>query len=178
MSGWSESLDGEESQPARQLVSDRDFISGQGADADVEVVTVGLIGAGRGITPLLSRMLEYDYIDVLMVIDGNPAAPGMLIASTMGVPTSHDLDDLLRLLPAMDFVFCVDDDPHTHDRLIEEFHHTGNHRTTFLNPLATRFIMSLTKDARTLLRLRSPRPAVGRRRVRFGSRRVSHARRA
>jgi hypothetical protein len=132
-------------------VSDADFISGQEADADVEVVTVGLIGAGRGITPLLSRMLEYDYVDVLMVIDGNLAAPGLLIAGTMGVPTSHRLDDLLELLPAMDFVFCVDDDPNVRDRLIEEFLHTENHRTTFLNPLATRFIMSLTKDARELL---------------------------
>jgi hypothetical protein len=151
MSGWDDSLDGDEDRLARRLVFDRDFISGQGADADVETVTVGLIGAGRGITPLLSRLLEYDYIDVLMVIDGNPAAPGMLIASTMGVPTSDDMDDLLRLLPAMDFVFCIDDDPDVRDRLIEEFLHTGNHRTTFLNPLATRFIMSLTKDARTLL---------------------------
>jgi hypothetical protein len=151
MSGWGESLDNDDGASASQLVSDRDFISGQGADADVEVVTVGLIGAGRGTTPLLSRMLEYDYIDVLMVVDDNLAAPGMLIASTMGVPTSQRLDDLLQLLPAMDFVFCVDDAPYVRDRLIEELLHTDNHRTTFLNPLATRFIMSLTKDARELL---------------------------
>jgi hypothetical protein len=52
----------------------------------------------------------------------------------------------------MDFVFCGDDEPHVRDRLIEEFLRTGNHRTTFLNPLATRFVMSLTKDARELLR--------------------------
>jgi hypothetical protein len=70
----------------------------------------------------------------------------------MGVSTSQHLDDLLALLPSLDFVFCGDDHPHVRDRLIEEFLRTGNHRTTFLNPLATRFVMSLTKDARELLR--------------------------
>ena len=150
MGGWGESI-GDDDRPARQAAWRYGFTPGQHADADAEIVTVGLIGAGRGITSLLSRLLEYDYVDILMVIDGNPAAPGVLIASTMGVPTSDRLDDLLQVLPAMDFVFCVDDDPDVHDRLIEEFLHTGNRRTTFLNPLATRFIMSLTKDARELM---------------------------
>jgi hypothetical protein len=148
MDGWSDSDDG---RPAWQTMLGPDFIAGQDADPDVEVVTVDVIGAGRGITPLLSRLLEYDYVDVLMVVDDNPAAPGMLIAGTMGVSTSQRLDDLLSLLPAMDFVFCGDDHPQVRDRLIEEFLRTGNHRTTFLNPLATRFVMSLTKDARELL---------------------------
>jgi hypothetical protein len=149
MDGWSDSDDG---RSVWQSVTGPDFIAGQDADPDVEVVTVGLVGAGRGITPLLSRLLEYDYVDVLMVVDDNPAAPGMLIAGTMGVSTSQQLDDLLAILPAMDFVFCGDDHSHVRDRLIEEFLRTGNHRTTFLNPLATRFVMSLTKDARELLR--------------------------
>ena len=122
-----------------------------------------MIGAGRGVTPLLSRMLEYDYIDVLMVIDGNPAAPGMLIASTMGVPhrttgrpPAGAARAGLRVLRRRR--------PGRARPLIDELLHTANHRTTFLNPLATRFIMSLTKDARKLLGsfpAHGSRPATG-----------------
>ncbi|GAB4244954.1 MAG: hypothetical protein Kow00129_04680 [Thermoleophilia bacterium] len=126
-----------------------------------DYVTVGVVGAGRRMTPLLSRMLEYDYVDVRIVIDSNAFAPGMLIAQSLGVKTSDDLADLFRELPNLDFVFCVHDDEEVKDAIMAEFVRTSNRRTMFLNELATRFIMSLCKDARELMQLAPPRADSG-----------------
>lgn len=126
------------------------------ADEHAEIVSVGVIGAGRRMTPLLSRMLEYDYVDVRMVVDASPAAPGVLIAQSLGVPTSTNVHDLFAILGQIDFLFCVNDDPDMRDRVLTEFRRTNNRRTIFLNELASRFITSLTKDARHLMQLVPP----------------------
>lgn len=126
----------------------------------VEVVAVGVIGAGRRMTPLLSRMLEYDYVDVRLVVDTNRAAPGLLIAESLGVPTSQRTEDIFAILDQLDFLFCVNDDEELRDRIIVEFKRADNRHTILLNELATRFIMSLSKDARELMQL-VPRPLHG-----------------
>lgn len=124
-----------------------------GVDDGREVVSVGVIGGGRLMTPLLSRMFEYDYVDVRMVIDSNPTAPGMMIAQSLGIPTSGALADILPMMLDLDFVFCVDDDPAVRDAIFDHMRQTNNRRTMLFNELATRFIMSLTKDARELMQL-------------------------
>jgi hypothetical protein len=121
-----------------------------------DTVTVGVIGAGRRITPLLSRMLEYDYVDVLIVVDPDPVAPGVLIAQSLGVDTSVDPENLFSILGEIDFLFCVNDDADLRERVIAEFRRTGNTRTVLLNELATRFITSLSKDSRHLVELLPP----------------------
>jgi len=125
------------------------------ADEQSEIVTVGVIGAGRRMTPLLSRMLEYDYVDVRMVVD-SPSAPGVLIAQSLGVHTSDKVEELFAILGEIDFLFCVNDDNELKDRVISEFRRTNNRRTMFFNELASRFIISLTKDARHLMQLVPP----------------------
>ncbi len=123
------------------------------ADEELETVKVGVIGAGRRMTPLLSRMLEYDYIEVRVVVDKDETAPGRMIAESLGVPTSGDVQQLLQMTDELDFVFCVNDDDRMRDVLIDHFRRTNNRRTMLFNELATRFIMSLTKDARELMQL-------------------------
>jgi len=134
------------------------YLNGMPVDGapEGEAITVGVIGAGRGVTPLLSRMLEYDYVDVKMVVDPDPAAPGVLIAQSLGVHTTSNLDHLFLILDDLDFVFCVSDDPDIKDQVITEFQRTHNRRTLFLNELATRFITSLSKDSRHLMELVPP----------------------
>ncbi len=136
------------------------FEDGEGYEAasgeQSEIVTVGVIGAGRRMTPLLSRMLEYDYVDVRMVVDASPSAPGVLIAQSLGVHTSDKVEELFAILGEIDFLFCVNDDDELKDRVISEFRRTDNRRTIFFNELASRFITSLTKDARHLMQLVPP----------------------
>ncbi|MHB8867320.1 MAG: hypothetical protein ACYC6T_10030 [Thermoleophilia bacterium] len=136
------------------------FEDGEGfaaaGDEQSEIVTVGVIGAGRRMTPLLSRMLEYDYVDVRMVVDASPSAPGVLIAQSLGVHTSDKVEELFAILGEIDFLFCVNDDNELKDRVISEFRRTNNRRTIFFNELASRFITSLTKDARHLMQLVPP----------------------
>jgi acetaldehyde dehydrogenase (acetylating) len=127
--------------------------SRRGVDDGAEMVSVGVIGAGRLMTPLLSRMLEYDYVDVRIVIDPNPLAPGMMIAESLGVPTSGEVEDIFPLMHDLDFVFCVFDDPSVRDSIYDHMRSQNNRRTMLFNELATRFIMSLTKDARELMQL-------------------------
>jgi hypothetical protein len=129
-----------------------------GVDVDMEVISVGVIGAGRLITPLLSRMLEYDYVDVRMVIDPNPMAPGRMIAQSLGIPNSATVEDILPMMLDLDFVFCVHDDPAVRDAILDHMRRENNRRTMLFNELATRFIMSLTKDARELMQLVPSRP--------------------
>lgn len=125
-------------------------------DEHAEIVTVGVIGAGRRMTPLLSRMLEYDYVDVRMVVDASPAAPGVLIAQSLGVHTTDKVEDLFAILDEIDFLFCVNDDDDLKDRVLTEFRRTNNRRTRYFDELASRFITSLTKDARHLMQLVPP----------------------
>lgn len=127
--------------------------SRSGVDDGMEVVSVGVIGAGGLMTPLLSRMLEYDYVDVRIVIDPNPMAPGMMIAQSLGIPTSGMVDDILPMMVDLDFIFCGDDDPAVRDAILDHMRRMNNRRTMLFNELATRFIMSLTKDARELMQL-------------------------
>lgn len=124
-----------------------------GVDDGVEVVAVGVIGAGGLMTPLLSRMLEYDYVDVRIVIDPNPMAPGRMIAESLGIPTSGAVDDILPMMVDLDFIFCGDGDPAVRDAILDHMRRVNNRRTMLFNELATRFIMSLTKDARELMQL-------------------------
>jgi hypothetical protein len=127
--------------------------SRSGVDDGMEVVSVGVIGAGGLMTPLLSRMLEYDYVDVRIVIDPNPMAPGMMIAQSLGIPTSGVVDNILPMMVDLDFIFCGDDDPAVRDAILDHMRRMNNRRTMLFNELATRFIMSLTKDARELMQL-------------------------
>jgi acetaldehyde dehydrogenase (acetylating) len=117
---------------------------------------VGVIGAGQRITPLLSRMLEYEYVDVRMVVDPDPGAPGVLIAQSLGVTTTADPESLFKILDGIDFLFCVEDDADLRMRVISEFRRANNTRTVLLNELATRFITSLSKDSRHLVELLPP----------------------
>lgn len=135
---------------------DTDFGADRYQDEQAEIVTVGVIGAGRRMTPLLSRMLEYDYVDVLMVVDASPAAPGVLIAQSLGVPTSDKVEALFAILDQIDFLFCVNDDQELRDSVLSEFMRTNNRRTKLFDELASRFITSLTKDARHLMQLVPP----------------------
>lgn len=132
---------------------DFDDRSRLGVDAGVEVVAVGVIGAGGLMTPLLSRMLEYDYVDIRIVVDPNPMAPGRMIAESLGIPTSGAVDDILQMMVDLDFIFCGDDDPAVRDAILDHIRRMNNRRTMLFNELATRFIMSLTKDARELMQL-------------------------
>jgi hypothetical protein len=90
------------------------------------------------------------------VVDASPAAPGVLIAQSLGVHTTHRVEDLFAILGEIDFLFCVNDDDDLKDRVINEFRRTNNRRTIFFNELASRFITSLTKDARHLIQLVPP----------------------
>jgi len=98
-------------------------------------------------------MLEYDYVDIRIVVDPNPMAPGRMIAESLGIPTSGAVDDILQMMVDLDFIFCGDDDPAVRDAILDHMRRMNNRRTMLFNELATRFIMSLTKDARELMQL-------------------------
>ena len=66
------------------------------------------------------------------------------------------MEELFAILGEIDFLFCVNDDNELKDRVISEFRRTNNRRTMFFNELASRFIISLTKDARHLMQLVPP----------------------
>jgi len=55
-----------------------------------------LIGAGRGGAALLPILCEDKEVEVIGVVDINPAAPGFKIADELGIPTTSNYKDFLE----------------------------------------------------------------------------------
>lgn len=55
-----------------------------------------IIGAGRGGTALLEMFMEDKLVEVLAVVDSNPAAHGIKLAQSHGIPTYADAGEALQ----------------------------------------------------------------------------------
>ena len=60
------------------------------------VSKVAIIGAGKGGTTLLEILAKEPCVKVVGIADTSPAAPGMRLAQTLGIPTTTDFRELLR----------------------------------------------------------------------------------
>lgn len=55
-----------------------------------------IIGAGRGGSALLEMFMEDRLVEVIAIVDSNPAAPGIKMAANHGIPTYTDAGEALR----------------------------------------------------------------------------------
>lgn len=60
-----------------------------------DIISVGIVGAGRAGSAILTVLSELSSVKVAGMIDVNPDAPGLDLARDRGVPVYDSLDDLL-----------------------------------------------------------------------------------
>ncbi len=64
-----------------------------------------IIGAGRGGSALLEMFMEDSLVKVIAIADPNPAAPGIKMAQSHGIPTYSDAGEALRA--CKDYQDCI-----------------------------------------------------------------------
>jgi len=64
-----------------------------------------IIGAGRGGSALLEMFMEDRLVEVIAIVDTNPAAPGIKLAKSYGIPTYTDAGEALRA--CKDYPDCI-----------------------------------------------------------------------
>lgn len=64
-----------------------------------------IIGAGRGGHALLEMFMEDSLVEVIAIADSNPAAPGIKLAESHGIPTYADAGK--ALLACKDYPDCI-----------------------------------------------------------------------
>jgi len=66
------------------------------ATRKIQGYPVLIIGAGRGGHALLEMFMEDSLVEVIAIADSNPAAPGIKLAESQGIPTYADAGEALR----------------------------------------------------------------------------------
>jgi diguanylate cyclase (GGDEF)-like protein/PAS domain S-box-containing protein len=72
---------------------------------EIQGYPVLIIGAGRGGSALLEMFLEDKLVEVVAIVDSNPAAPGIKLAKNYGIPTYADAGEALRA--CKDYPDCI-----------------------------------------------------------------------
>jgi acetaldehyde dehydrogenase (acetylating) len=111
----------------------------------VDRIRVGVVGAGETGTPLLSRLLEAGFVELVGVADLDPEAPGMALARRRGVPTAADARDLADLGEAVDVLIDVTGAPEVRHQLRERLADSGNRHTVLVPEVVARLLMSLSE---------------------------------
>lgn len=104
---------------------------------------VAVIGAGETGTPLLRKLLEAPFIELLGVSDLDPEAPGMRLASHHGVKTTTDFHDLAILGERLDILIDVTGVPSVRESLRKAMQETGNHHTVIVHETVVQLMLSL-----------------------------------
>lgn len=121
-----------------------------------DIIRVAVVGAGRTGTPLIQRLLELDYVELVGVADKNLDSPGMLLAREKGVFCVQYPDVLVAKGEELDAIIDVTGDPGLKPALREAFIAQNNRKTVIVNDLIARFILSLATNADELVRTYHP----------------------
>ena len=88
-----------------------------------------IIGAGRGGSALLEMFMEDELVEVMAIADPNPAAPGIRLAESHGVPVYANAGDALQA--CKDYPDCIVYNLTHDDAITEEVHKVfGNKNVT------------------------------------------------
>jgi len=103
-----------------------------------------LLGAGLGGSALLEMLQQGRWVEVVGVVDANPQAPGMQLASELGIPTYSDVEKGMQAsMPCM--VFNLTGDETLEKRIAEisgPYHVTGGVVAKLIWEMVTRIRQS------------------------------------
>ena len=96
------------------------------------LISAGIVGAGAGGSGLLAFLQNSKKIRVVFMVDQNPGAPGLALASQAGIATFTDMDEAFRRVPCQ-LVFEMTGVPAVKARILKHMENT----TIQLMPNAT-----------------------------------------
>ncbi len=108
-----------------------------------EVITVGIIGAGRSGTPIIKELLKHNYVKIVSIVDLNPEAEGMKIGKARGIHTATNAQDLINLGEKVDLVFNLAGDPNLRRQLADAYQKSSNKHTIIVHETIARLIVTL-----------------------------------
>lgn len=108
-------------------------------------IRVGVVGAGETGTPLLARLIEAGFVDVVGVADVDPQAPGTALARRHGVRVVEDARVLADLGEAIDVLIDVTGAPEVRRLLRERLVESGNRHTVLVPEVVALLLMSLAE---------------------------------
>jgi len=112
----------------------------------MQKIRIGLIGAGETGTPLLTQLLDADFVDVVGVADLNDEMPGIRLARARGIKTTNDFMEIARLGNNLDILIDVTGVPAVREKLRSFFHDSGNHHTIIMHEMIAILMMSLSQN--------------------------------
>ncbi len=112
---------------------------------EAEQMRVVFVGAGATGTPLLEVLLARGIVDVIMVCDLRPDAPGMELARASGVPTTQDLTEVMRLGEPVDLVFDMTGDPGVRTALRLQLQLQNNRHTVIVHEKIALLALALSQ---------------------------------
>ncbi len=77
-----------------------------------------VIGAGKGGTTVIKRLLTFNWVQIVGVVDYDPNAPGLLLARENGLPVFTDTPSQVLKLMDVDLVFDLTGDPRMEKELM------------------------------------------------------------
>ncbi|MBP2227601.1 oxidoreductase [Azospirillum agricola] len=108
-----------------------------------DLFRVAVIGAGETGTPLLHKLLDAPFVELLGVADLDREAPGVTLARERGVPTTTDFMELARLGERLDVLIDVTGVPAVREALRREMQESGNHHTLIVHEVVVQLLLSL-----------------------------------
>ena len=112
----------------------------------MQKIRIGLIGAGETGTPLLTQLLNADFVEVVGVADLNNEMPGIQLARARGIKTTNDFMDIAQLGNNLDILIDVTGVPAVREKLRTFFHDSGNHHTIIMHEMIAILMMSLSQN--------------------------------
>ena len=112
-------------------------------EAGMEHIKIGIIGAGETGTPLLARLFEAPFVQVVGVADLDLSQPGISLARGHGVMVTSDFMDLARLGENVDILIDVTGVPVVRESLRQYMQESGNDHTLIMHERIAILLMSL-----------------------------------
>lgn len=112
----------------------------------MQKIRIGLIGAGETGTPLLTQLLNAEFVEVVGVADLNNEMPGIQLARARGIKTTNDFMDIAQLGNNLDILIDVTGVPAVREKLRTFFHDSGNHHTIIMHEMIAILMMSLSQN--------------------------------
>lgn len=108
-----------------------------------DIFRIAVIGAGETGTPLLEKLLEAPFVELLGVADLDADAPGMRLARAKGVATTTDFMELAKLGEAVDVLIDVTGVAKVREALRQHMQDSGNHHTLIVHETVVQLMLSL-----------------------------------
>lgn len=108
-------------------------------------INVAIIGGGKTGTPLLTQLLDADFVEVLGVADLDKNAPGMVLASEKGILVTSDYMELVRKGKEIDILIEVTGVVEVRKSIVAYLNETNNSHTVLMREIIAILMMSLAE---------------------------------